>query len=392
MNIKSKVATSGLSLTNSLRNENFWSRKGIWLGFLDSSVCFSYLIGVPVEIWYSLVIFAKLVTLALSGGSASGSKIAFPIVLMLLPSLIITLINDGGLTDSSLGVFAFCVSLFLSLMLIRTEDTRGYLAGMGGVGLIGSSLYILLAFLGLVEQHYGRYMFWGDNHPNLGSETFVAFLLAGVVVFNKKSVVILFVLTITCIILMQARAALLVALSGAGFYLYFLFKERVIKLEVVVVFVLFLTLVSVVLSVEILGLFNQVFLVEDVNRGIGTGFVGRGERWAQAIELFYSNPWFGGGFSAFDVDGLLTPHNFVLAGLAYMGVLSLIFYFYLLFCFGVVWKHFKKLALAMVPLVFFVIFNDRFVNMNPYPFCFYVLLLSEAGVSVRRKELRSFGL
>jgi O-antigen ligase len=55
---------------------------------------------------------------------------------------------------------------------------------------------------------------------------------------------------------------------------------------------------------------ENVFLLNDPDRGFGTGFVGRDERWAFAWEIFKRYPLFGVGYDYYRNEGAeLSPHN-----------------------------------------------------------------------------------
>jgi hypothetical protein len=122
---------------------------------------------------------------------------------------------------------------------------------------------------------------------------------------------------------------------------------------------------------------NSILLLNDEHRGVDTGFVGRDELWGGAWDAFLQSPLVGNG-AGFEERLDVNPHNFFLYGLALFGFLSL-------FVFGVIiylyFDMFKKdiswFSVLILTSIMFV-FNDRFFNLNPYPFLLYVALFAHA--------------
>ena len=127
-------------------------------------------------------------------------------------------------------------------------------------------------------------------------------------------------------------------------------------------------------SPEVSETLNRMMLLDDVNRGFGTGFVGRQERWENALEAFLQHPVFGVGFGYFSSHNEDTPHNFWLYMLSEMGLLSIIGVYSLARAAHALFKRNRMVLIFCSSALILTIFNDRFINMNAYPFIIYVIL------------------
>src|SRR5690606_8421634 len=67
---------------------------------------------------------------------------------------------------------------------------------------------------------------------------------------------------------------------------------------------------------------NSALMLDDEHRGIGTGFVGRDERWLGAWRLFLDAPLMGNGADVFADRGMHGAHSFPLYALACYGTLG----------------------------------------------------------------------
>jgi O-antigen ligase len=224
-----------------------------------------------------------------------------------------------------------------------------------------------------VWEASGRYTFIYGTQPNLGGEVllsgFVAFCIARV---NTVFLAAVFVLFFAALNLLESRAAMLSILMAFSLYIY---AEKIrwfspaSRIAVVV---------SLVLIVTSLLVFNRqyisnLFLLDDQYRGVGTGYVGREDHWASAWETFTESPIFGIGFGYFR-DGAVTPHSMWLGMLSIMGLMSV---FIVIAMFQNAWRVYTintsifLLVLSFLPMT---VFNDRFLNLNPYPFLLFIIL------------------
>jgi O-antigen ligase len=138
---------------------------------------------------------------------------------------------------------------------------------------------------------------------------------------------------------------------------------------------------------------SNLFLLDNQYRGIDTGFVGREEHWENAWNVFLQYPLFGIGFGYFRPGtGTVTPHSMWLGMLSMMGLMSI---FILIAMLQNGWRIYRTNIIVFLLLLSFIpmtIFNDRFVNLNPYPFLFFILLFLPSKalrVGNQARELRA---
>ncbi len=349
--------------------------KACVLGLLDASVCISYILAIPAPIWYAGVLVGKFFLAKRYGGSKTRLLHLIPFSALVTISLIYTALADGENLTEAINIGGFIISLTMSVSLLRKEETSEYIYFMALIGFAAAMIYLTLASLHLIPDHYGRLMFFNGSHPNLGGETFAMFTVAVLLSFKRSAFWLAWISLTAGIYLMQARAALLVAIAVLAIYLWWQLKSSGRNKLTYIMIAFGATISSLVLSGQyLLTSLENIFLMSDESRGMGTGFVGREERWGQALNIFYENPLLGGGFAAFDKEGLLTPHNYFLAGISYMGMLSIPLFIYLFTCIYHAYKSNKRTLMALSPLLILMIFNDRFLNMNPYPFTAYVII------------------
>ncbi|WP_413432840.1 O-antigen ligase family protein [Crateriforma spongiae] len=236
-------------------------------------------------------------------------------------------------------------------------------------------LHLGMILLGQIPDHYGRFTYFGGAHPNLGGEIYCVVIAFGAIAcVNSRLFFFVSAVVLGCVFLMQARAALLVTISIVFLRAMLSLVPR-IDARNVVAFSVILCSVSLLVLVEgsVVELFlDKAMLSNDVHRGMGTGFVGREERWRDAFEVFSSSPFTGVGLSYYDRSSEReSPHNAILYGLALHGIFSLFFWGFLARSAYVAYNAKPEAVLILAPLVLLLLFNDRFLNLNPYPLLVY---------------------
>ena len=96
--------------------------------------------------------------------------------------------------------------------------------------------------------------------------------------------------------------------------------------------------------------------------------------------VFKENPLTGVGIGSFVAHDLPSPHNFFVYGLAEMGLLFVLVLGNLIFLFAKGLTFNRWQAIYLMPALVLLTFNDRFLNLNPYPFVLIVLLF---GISLK---------
>jgi O-antigen ligase len=119
---------------------------------------------------------------------------------------------------------------------------------------------------------------------------------------------------------------------------------------------------------------QNVLLVNDPYRGVGTGFTGRTEIWSETIDLWLKHPIVGIGFRQHEQFLAGAPaHNAYLAMLADTGVFGLLIYVFLLVAsliaaWGIEDQRTRRFVLTvLVSYVIIGFFERRAINSgNPY--------------------------
>jgi len=116
-------------------------------------------------------------------------------------------------------------------------------------------------------------------------------------------------------------------------------------------------------------------MLDNKYRGLSSGFSGRDVLWKMSWQMFLDSPLVGHGLGYFSHIGFVGSHNIILYSLASGGLFGILPLFII---FIQMWNFVKRdlfnffILLSILPLF---LFNDRFININPYPFVFYLILL-----------------
>ncbi|HEU4960482.1 MAG TPA: hypothetical protein VFT56_08745, partial [Sphingomonas sp.] len=97
-------------------------------------------------------------------------------------------------------------------------------------------------------------------------------------------------------------------------------------------------------------------------------------RWSNAVDMFKQSPLFGAG-AVFKTGEVASPHNFWLYAFVEFGALSILFFGAFL---SLTWKAAQRRPEPLlIASSFFILsmFNDRFVDLNLYPFAGFVILV-----------------
>lgn len=359
------------------------------IGALDLSVSFSYLLGVEVAVWYALTLGLKLMFVALLRFPGR-STVSFHFLALSAFAAFLTVSCMVSNADLSVWLAAtgFIFHLTLTLAALRHDAMPAYLRSVAYAGLVVAVVYDLMAMMGQIEVVYGRYLFFGGSHPNLGSEIIAIAFVASGMSFEMRRFMVAAIPCVIAVGLMQGRAALLVLLLA----IFVRTCQWAIKNRKNAMFAAIGGAVStpVLLCIEpardvILSMLTSWFMMDDPNRGLGTGFVGRTERWSIAWDSFTDTPLFGQGFGYYERTGLEGAHNFYMYSLAEFGLVSILVWAYAVWCLLRIRKMEPLVFVRFLPIIVLTVFNDRFINLNPYPFVMIVVWLVLASNQLGRQ-------
>lgn len=289
--------------------------------------------------------------------------------------------TDAGLLMKAAMVIGFVLSL---------DRLRGHGFAVFARAMVPLSVVIVAAtavhFAVNPVIVWGRYMFFG-THPNLGGEVLFACMITLVFARSRLLRLGLGGVIIVLLMLLQSRAALggaLIVLVGSeAFRLFVLQKARAASLVAGLVLVAAGGLGAVMVlampesPVQAASyIANTIFLLDDPNRGLGTGFVGRDETWGLALAAFAENPVFGAGMdrTGRTADGLAV-HSGYLGALGQFGILSLGLYLVLVSSLLRAIRQRNVLSIIIAASLFIFLFNARVINLNIFPFLMWIACL-----------------
>jgi len=362
-------------------------RQALVLGLLDSGTVLAYLVWSDAAPAQALALAFKLLWAAavLPRLRLAGPDLVFLgfLTLFLLATMASAALGGSDM-QAVLRYGALLAASATTLALLPPDRLADYALGLCLVPTVMALIHLVLAGLGLASWHFGRLHYLGGNHPNLGGEIGAVAVLAAALSGRKRLFWLMLGLIGLEIALMQSRAALLTVLAiGGTVFLTQVFerstsqRQRRAALPVLIVGL-------VMLACTVLLVPHQL-LLGDPSRGLDSGLVGRVDRWADAWQVFTQHPLWGAGAAYYERLGTGSPHNGVLYGLAQHGIAALLFWglIALAHLSLLIWRPYQGLLLASMAVL--VVLNDRFLNLNPFPFAYYVLLLKlTAGIASLR--------
>lgn len=342
-----------------------------FLGLLDASGWLAFFIDIKIENYYLCAIFLKIAVFLYVRPRFLTSFISFlPYLLLLFFLCFISLFGTLVVwSDEIAKLAAFFVSLVLTVLFFDYKDFSYYFNAVRHSILICSFLWLFMYFNGNISVVNNRPMFFSGSHPNLGSEIFAIGALSWSLLRNWKSVFALLPFSASCFFL-QGRSSLLSLFCLLVVVTFFILKKNFILFAPVVLCGFFLLYFS--------GFFSDAFYLDDPNRGIGSGFSGRVAERDFALRLFYKNYFRGIGFGFFDGERAMYPHNILVHGFCELGIGFFVFILFFILLLKKIAKinfYYFLISLCLFPLLYF---NARFINLNSYPFIYYVFLLNFA--------------
>lgn len=358
----------------------FWL--AVVMAVADTAVIAAYFVDMDSTLFQAAMLVVKLglVPIALRPQSVAVQQTPRlgMLAVLILASLVFAPVVLPSMLFQAVG---FQAHLVLTLLL-TSEEFVAYLRWVAY--LIGGwfLLYIVMALTGQIVVHDNRLMFFSGTHPNLGAEIAAVGAVAAALSLPLIRYGGVAGICLVSTLLLQGRAGALVIVATIVLkalrisYRIGQHRERRGLLVLIVPVVLVASVASVPFIIQALRL-------DDKLRGLGTGFGGRTEHWSTAWGVFLDHPFTGQGLGSFRALEQLAPHDFFAYGLAEMGMLS-VFLLLLLVNMGVAAyaRHGWTILYALV-LVVLMALNDRFMNLNPYPFLLFVILFVLSATPAR---------
>jgi O-antigen ligase len=363
------------------------------VGLCDSVVVIAYILGINPIIIQAAALAVKLVLLFQSGDFERSllAKRWVAWAALVIPPVVSLIFAQGNTLMPLVQALGFAFSMATTLLLLRIEQVGGYLRGVAWTISMSSVVFIAMALTGRLSVVWGRTYYFHDAQPNLGAELAVAASVAAALSMRRPYAFI--ALNLFASWLLEGRSAIiaivfLLLIMGARLLWNSARTRGVAHVFALPVFIgaILATLPTVL----------DAMRIHDQHRGEVAGF-GRLGRWSNALETFQNHPFTGLGYGMHSALGLRSPHNFFFYGLAELGILSTFTFATIVLLFFLSLKHNARASLFVLPFLSLMIFNDRFLNMNPYPFVMFVIMFAASVRPARRSateqgELQKGGL
>jgi O-Antigen ligase len=356
-------------------------------GFADSGAVLLFMRGLNISDflskqlleWYALMTVGKLVLLALNGRnnaplSGPTKWLIGSVIVMSLATMLTGIDNFGPYV----AIIGFVVNLWLTCTLIGRSPLSRYLVGPVLIIAGSSAVHAVLCATHRMPSWYGRFLYFGWNQFNLGGEIEAVGCLAAALFLPRLLAVPVLAVILADMNFMQARSAMLVGLGAMIVVLVFDNHQRLSQRRAIILMflgpVFALLLVALGAGGKLTDTISSALLLNDPHRGVASGGSGRSDLWRWSLQIFADSPIVGHNLSYFGSIGFIGSHNMFLYGLAQYGLMTFLFFGTLVYSYAVLARqNFYRFAvlLATLPLL---LFNDRFVNLNVYPFMFFVLL------------------
>lgn len=347
------------------------------IGMLDASVPFSYFLHISSDLWQELALVLKVALCLYSIKTIRLGRLAAYSLYGLAAIVLISYGVGGAGLDDYIKVIGFIANLLLTLLIIRRSNLPAYVfACVCTIG-ISTLVYLGMVETGGIQAIWGRYSYFADTEPNLGSEIIAISIVLSTCVLAPRYFVFFAAPSLYAISLMQGRSGLFVSIVALVVKLYFSIEQPKTRAITTIILVFIGLVLYVFLLDTVSAYFNTLFLIDDEYRGTSTGFTGRDELWGAAWNYFLKSPVIGNGVVNYAESGV-EPHNFFLFGLTKFGLLSLLIFGVIIYLYYELYRSNRQwfYGLSAIPILW--IFNDRFLNLNPYPFLLYVVLFANA--------------
>lgn len=363
-----------------------------FLGMMWGLIPMSYLASESSTMAFAIFIpiYAALLLMRRSFKIPSDAlEISILIVLLTLQSLMVE-VNSDPAAFSYIRIAMFLLNFLVLLTLIKRETFPFFGAAFLRTISAIAILHILLIQSGQISEHFGRYMFIGNVHPNLGGEIYAVAALIGALSVKKRAFLLLLTPLLISAYLMQSRTGSAVILMLLLIKIFCETSDQKLNTKSLVIgSTLMLALLAIALIIPDLREFiiNGIFRADDEYRGLSTGMIsGRDAQWQGALSIFYENPFFGNGLSTFGGEDQRGAHSPILYSLAMFGISGIIFWLYFAWKYYNAFKIDPRPAIYILPVTLMIIINDRFLNSNPFPLFFYIFLVIMARPSQNSKH------
>lgn len=356
-------------------------RVTIFVAIMDSSSILSYQIGIETSLWYSATLIIKLVVAAIFVRHPNHLSSTIPLASAIAVSVAISGLVNGMTWSVASQAFGLSAQLAVTGFLIGRGQLRPYLLATCLIASAAAGIHAAACASGIMPSVYGRYPYLGESSANLGGEINAMASICAAMTMRRKYFYTTATILLVSTLYLQSRSAVLVICFLLIARVIIDENGRVLKFRPLImasyVAIGFIGLAAATIFFEqVSSVANDVLRLTDAQRGTGTGFVGRSDRWLVGQRLFNQSPLVGVGWGGIEELGLRSPHNIFWSVAAQLGLLGVVSIFGVLF--AGLWKARNQPAgifvilLSAIPLLFF---NDRSLNLNIYPFVYFIAIV-----------------
>lgn len=312
------------------------------------------------------------------------SVVAWTLIITLWVPYILVLIRDGGQVDHQIASI-LKLSIFTAILLaFDLSRQTGFQPAMKQAAPIAAIVVVLSAFqiLMLPQTVWGRHLYFG-LHPNWGGEILFAASAALMVVKNNWLRWAAAGATLFVLISLQSRAAMLgfVMIWGGAELLHGTIGKRLRRAILLGAPIAGIAVLTVLASPSLTAMIvefisSDALLLDDPNRGLGTGFVGRIDSLRAFGDAIAQRPILGAGLDqAVWAGGGWGIHSGYLAVAAEYGLASAPIWIVLTFALVRSFSRDRYLFIVLLASAFVFFFNARTINLNVFPMILWISML-----------------
>jgi O-antigen ligase len=375
-----------------------WLATTLPLGLLDGAVGFAYLLHIGIVRWHAAVLAAKLVLMLLRMRYIRTiPKVGMYMLMSILFLIATSLISGINGLSPLVAALGFTAEFVVTLAIIdatppvpgaKKADYTLYAAGVACAIGLTASIHFIMAHMGRIPALWGRYLYFNWTQPNEGGEMAAAGAIAAMLGLPRWRAIALTMVLIADTSLLQSRAGLITEALCIIVRLCFDAERKLYRSSAILIGIsmILLAIKGALFGMDdpILSHVSSALMMDDHYRGMGSGFSGRSGLWDVAIQLFGESPIIGHGLGFYDSIGYIGPHNILLYGLGEYGLTAMPFLGCIVYAFYQKAKSSIFIFMIMLSSVPLLLFNDRFMDLNPYPFVIYIFLAAASADPARR--------
>ena len=244
----------------------------------------------------------------------------------------LSLLVTNNIQNIVFVILVYSQFLCAILMVSTNVDRRPVLEGLFTTLAIAHALTLIMV---LIDHDFLWGRLYGRNTSNYWGMVAQTVLLSAIATRGWILRIGVIVVALAILYFTQSRGSMVAATAGlsVAFFIYAMTSRHRVWL--------WLSAALGLLVIAVLGadfITNDLLMLSDPGRGVGSGVSGRANAWRESWELFASHPWLGVGYRQHE-QYLVTEasaHNAYLAMLADMGVVGLVGYVF--FVFGGLWR------------------------------------------------------